>query len=260
MMRLLLRTAAALAAGYALLALFALLFADSMIFYPHRAELPAGAAAIGLRGADGTAISAVHLRNDGARFTVLYSYGNGDDLAGALPLLEDLRRAGFAVFAYDYPGYGASGGRPSEQGVYRAVEAAYDHLTTVERLPPGRIIAFGRSLGGAAAVDLAARRPVAALVMESSFVTAFRVMTGAPLLPFDKFRNIEKVGRVHCPVLFVHGTADRTIPDWHGRALFHAANQPKRLVLVENGGHNDLCQVAGTRYLQIVRDFADSLP
>lgn len=260
MTRSVLRLAAALAAAYALLAVFALLSADTMIFYPHRAGLPAGAAAIGLRSADGTAIAAVHLRNDAARFTVLYSYGNGDDLAGVLPFLVELRDAGFAVLAYDYPGYGASGGRPSEQGVYRAAEAAYDHLTAAEQLPPGRIIAFGRSLGGAAAVDLAARRPVAALVLESSFVTAFRVMTRAPLLPFDKFRNIDKIERVHCPVLIIHGTADRTIADWHGRALFRAANQPKRLVPIPGGGHNDLQYVAGPLYFRILGEFAASLP
>ncbi len=260
MMRFPLRTAAALAAGYALLALFALLCADSMIFHPHRAELPAGVAALRLRSADGTAIAAVHLRNDAARFTVLYSYGNGEDIAADLPLLEDLRSAGFAVFAYDYPGYGASAGRPSERGVYRAIDAAYDHLTAVENMPPGRIIAFGRSLGGAAAVDLAARRPVAALVMESSFVTAFRVLTRVPLLPFDKFRNIEKVRRVRCPVLFIHGTADRTIPDWHGLALYRAANRPKRLVRIEHGGHNDLRQVAGDRYFRELAGLAATLP
>jgi len=245
---------------YAGLSVYVQLVADSMIFYPHRAALPAGVDAIKLRISDGTSISAVHLRDDSARYTLLYSYGNGEDVAADLPFLRDLQQAGFAVLAYDYPGYGMSSGRPSENGVYQAIDAAYEHLTTVAKVPPGRIIAYGRSLGGAAAVDLAARQPVAALVMESSFVTAFRVMTRIPLLPFDKFKNIDKIKRVHCPVLFIHGTDDLTIPLWHGQALFSAANQPKQFVPIQGAGHNDLLQIAGSGYFQILNEFTASLP
>jgi len=75
-------------------------------------------------------------------------------------------------------------------------------------------------------VDLASRRPLAGLIVESGFVTAFRVMTRLPLLPFDKFRNIDKIGQVRCPVLVMHGEADEIVPLWHGQRLFQAAPSP----------------------------------
>jgi fermentation-respiration switch protein FrsA (DUF1100 family) len=245
---------------YAGLLVYALTCADAMLFYPHRADLPAGVNAIQVKSADGTMLSAVHLRNDAACFTLLYSYGNGEDVSCNMPLFRDLQKSGFAVFAYDYPGYGLSAGHPSEQGLYRAIDASYVYLTTVAKIPPERIIACGRSLGGAAACDLASRRPVAGLIMMSSFVSAFRVLTRIPLLPFDKFNSIRKIGRVNCPVLFIHGTNDKTIAFWHSRALFDAAHQPKRLVSIPTADHNNFFNVAGARLFTALADFASSLP
>jgi hypothetical protein len=245
---------------YAGLLIYAVTCADSMLFYPHHAELPAGVAGIPLKSADGTMISAMYLRNDAAHYTLLYSYGNGEDVSCNMPLFRDLQKAGFAVFAYDYPGYGMSSGHPSEQGLYQAIDAAYDHLTSVAKVPPDRIITCGRSLGGGAACDLAARRPVAGLIMISSFVSAFRVLTRLPLLPFDKFNNIRKIKRVTCPVLFIHGTNDQTIAFWHSEALYGAAKQPKRLMSIEGADHNDLFAVAGGRLSTMLAGFSSSLP
>src|SRR6267142_1181239 len=105
------------------------------------------------------------------------------------------------------------------------------------------------------AVDLASRRPLAGLIVESGFVTAFRVMTRLPLLPFDKFRNIDKIGHVRCPVLVMHGEADEIVPLWHGQRLFQAAPPPKRLLAVAGAHHNDFMWVAGERYARALREF-----
>jgi abhydrolase domain-containing protein 17 len=245
---------------YAALFTVAVFFTDSMIFFPGAPSYQDTKDIIKLRAADGTVLSALYLPSDSARYVLLYSHGNGEDLGDDWEYLRELQNAGFSVFAYDYHGYGTSQGKPSDQAVYRDIDAAYAYLVDSLRVPPERIIAFGHSLGGAAAVDLAARLPVAGLIMESSFVTAFRVMTRIPLLPFDKFRNIDKIKRVPCPVLFIHGTDDRTIALWHGQALFRAANQPKRFVPIQHGGHNDLLQTAGNGYFQILKNFTASLP
>ncbi|MDI6738737.1 MAG: alpha/beta hydrolase [Candidatus Edwardsbacteria bacterium] len=244
---------------YALLFLCARFFAGSMIFFPHPSSYRDTKDIIKLRAADGVTISAIYIPNDSARFVLLYSHGNGEDIGDDLDLLKDLQRSGFSVFAYDYHGYGTSQGKPSEHAVYMDIDAAYASLVDSLQVPPDRIIAFGHSLGGAAAVDMAARKPLAGLIMESSFVTAFRVMTRIPVLPFDKFRNIDKIKHVKCPVLFIHGANDQTIPLWHSQALLKAANQPKRLVTIQNGDHNDLLQIAGSGYFQILNDFAASL-
>src|SRR5262249_3224266 len=149
-----------------------------------------------------------------------------------------------------------SQGVPSERGVYADVDAAYAYLTRTLGVDPGRIIAYGRSVGSGPAVDLATRHPLAGLVLESAFTTAFRVLTRVPLLPFDKFRNLEKIGRVSCPVLVMHGVEDGIVPIAHGRRLFDAAPDPKRFLWAEGAGHNDFTLVAGDRQARALREFA----
>ena len=246
----------------AYIALVALAFlSDRIIFRPHPSsyrlsDLAASSSVQPLILTSGqVSISAVYLPNVSARYTLLFSHGNAEDLGDDLPMLNELRRAGFALFAYDYRGYGTSEGSSSERHVYGDTEAAYQHLVRDRGVPPDRIIAYGRSVGAGAAVDLASRRPLAGLIVESGFVTAFRVMTRLPLLPFDKFRNIDKIGQVRCPVLVMHGEADEIVPLWHGQRLFQAAPSPKRFLAVAGAHHNDFMWVAGERYAGALREF-----
>lgn len=211
-----------------------------------------------MRAEDGARIATLHLPNPNATFTILFSHGNAEDLGHLAPLLEQLRRAGFSVLAYDYRGYGQStGGPPSAAGAYRDVRAVYRYA--VERLgvEPARLILLGRSVGSGPAAELAAREPVGGLVLESAFTSTFRVVTGLPLLPFDRFPNLRHVQRARCPVLVIHGTEDDVIPASHGRRLYDAAPEPKRLHLVEGAGHNDLVLVAGEEYWRVLRSFAE---
>lgn len=241
---------------YAAVSLLAYLLADRMIFLPPPAQYRDGEGILKLTTADGERISALYLPNAEARYAILYSHGNAEDLGVMRPLLPALRDLGFAVLVYDYRGYGTSEGTPSERASYRDIDAAYEYLTRELGLPPRRIIVYGRSVGAGPAVDLAARRPVAGLVLESAFLTAFRVLTRIPLLPFDKFRNIDKITRVRCPVLVMHGLADDVVPPAHGRRLFEAAPEPKRSLWVERAGHNDFMWVASARYGETLREFA----
>lgn len=204
-------------------------------------------------------ISAVHFPNPQAQYTILYSHGNAEDLGYIWSVLRDIRDSGFAVFAYDYQGYGTSEGKPSEYNTYRDIDAVYNYLTQQLGIPPKQIIVYGRSVGGGPAVDFASRQSVGALVVESSFVSAFRVLTRIPLLPFDKFVNVDKIGKVRSPVFVMHGKADEVVPFWHGEQLFAAAKQPKLNFWVDRAGHNDLMEVAGDRYATTLRDFAKML-
>lgn len=97
------------------------------------------------------------------------------------------------------------------------------------------------------------------LILESTFVTAFRVLTRIPLLPFDRFDNLSRIAQINCPLLILHGTQDRLIPFWHAEALYQAARDPKRLVPIEGADHNNLLQVAGERYLPILHQFVAEL-
>tara|TARA_B100000965_G_scaffold320581_1_gene281661 strand:- start:263 stop:1123 length:861 start_codon:yes stop_codon:yes gene_type:complete len=200
-------------------------------------------------------ISATYLESPGAQDTLLYSHGNGEDLGDIRGNLELYQRLGLNVLAYDYPGYGTSEGSSSEAATYLSAEAAYGWLTQQRGAKPKHIILYGRSLGSGPSVELAIHHPVGGLIIEGGFVSAFRVKTHWQLLPWDKFENLKKLPDVHCPILVIHGTLDRTVPFWHGEALYHEASSPKEHLWVEGAGHNDVIEVAGSSYEKAILDF-----
>ena len=163
---------------------------------------------------------------------------------------------GFSVLAYDYHGYGTSEGAPTEANCYRDIEAAYDYLTRTLQVPPHCIIIHGRSVGGGPSIDLATRRPCGGLILESAFTTAFRTFWIGYVLPGDHFRNIDKITRVACPVLVIHGRQDWVVPFRHGQQLYAAANEPKKCLWVDGAGHNDLSLIASDAYDRALLDFA----
>ena len=246
---------------YAGLAVFGWLCSERMIFQPqlasYRTDLP------GLRevkAADGTSLAVVFLANAAARHTVFYFHGNAEDLGDSLPLLRELQAAGFAVLAFDFRGYGLSGGKATEQNVYADTAAVFAYARAQLGVTPERVVVVGRSVGSGPAVDLAAREPVAGLVLISPFTSAFRVLTGVKILPFDRFDNLAKIGRVRAPILIFHGTADEVIPFSHGQKLFAVAPEPKRAVWIEGAGHNDIFELAGEKILGEIGAFEKPLP
>lgn len=240
---------------YACVGLYAYFFSDRMIFLPQPSTYQDNNQILKLTTKDGVKISAVYLPNPQAKFTILYSHGNAEDLGEISPILAELRNLGFAVFAYDYRGYGTSEGNPSEKTAYKDIDAAYDYLTQKLGVSPKKIILYGRSVGGGPSVDLASRQPVGGLILENTFVSTFRVVTQITLFPFDKFNNIEKIKKVRSPVLVMYGKADQVIPFWHGRELFATANEPKRVLVVETAGHNDFKDAAGKEYDRTLQEF-----
>lgn len=244
---------------YILIGVFAYFRADEMIFQPQKLNFKDDASIIKLNTPTDEKISAKFFKNEKADFTILFSHGNAEDIFTSTPFFQELSKAGFNVLAYDYRGYGTSDGKPSEKNAYEDIETAYNYLINEQKIAPEKIIIHGRSLGGAVSIDLAARKKCGALIVESSFVSAFRVMTRIPIFPFDKFESIHKIGSVKCPALFIHGTNDSLIPFRHGEKLFMAANEPKTFYAVENAGHNDVIEVAGKNYFEEIQKFASSL-
>lgn len=171
---------------------------------------------------------------------LVFAHGNAE-LIDHWPAEFHLPRGwGMAVLLVEYPGYGRSQGQPTQASVTSAVLAAYDWARGQGDIDTDRVIAYGRSLGGAAATALAGARPVAALILESTFSRAqdFARQFGAPgLLVRDRFDNLEGVRRLKAPLLILHGTQDRIVPVAHAQAL-HAAQPVSELVLMRCG-HND---------------------
>jgi fermentation-respiration switch protein FrsA (DUF1100 family) len=240
---------------YICLLLFVYFFSDRIIFPAQPSSYEDGPEILKIEAGDGEKISALYLSEPNSEFTILYSHGNAEDIGHIRGILETFRDRGYSVLAYDYRGYGTSDGRPSERNAYEDVEAAYEYLVGELECSPDRIIALGRSLGGAAAIHLACREKLAGLILEGAFTTAFSVITPIPLVPFDKFRNIDKIKKVRCPVLVIHGTRDKIVPFRHGLKLFEAANEPKLKFWVDGAGHNDLFWVADAHYWDIMSEF-----
>jgi fermentation-respiration switch protein FrsA (DUF1100 family) len=240
---------------YAGLLAFGYFLSDRYIFLPRPSSYKDTPDFLKLTTEDGNKITALYLPNPAAKFTLLISHGNSEDLGDDADWHEDLRNAGFNVFAYEYEGYGTSEGRPNEARTYQDEKAAYSYLVTVLKTPPNRIIIFGKSVGSGPAVHIAAREPVAGLIVQSGFTSAFRVMTRVSIVPFDKFPNYKDIRNVHCPVLIMHGTVDSVINFRHGKELFELANEPKTHLWVEGANHNDLEDVAGENYIRTLQTF-----
>ena len=209
--------------------------ADLLAFQPHPSSYRDSDRFVKIATPDGIRLAAVYLPNAQARYTLLFSHGNAEDLGDNLEFLQGLQKANFAVLAWDYRGYGASQGSPSEQTLYADEQAVYDYLVRELKTPPERVIVFGRSLGSVGAVGLAARQPVAGLILEGGLASGQRVLLPFPVFPFDRFRNLDQIGRIRCPVLIIHGTADEVVPFRNGEALFRAAHEPKQNWWVEIG-------------------------
>ena len=209
------------------------------------------------------------LNKGGLGGVVLYLHGNGSNVGANVEHANRFHRLGLSVFAIDYRGYGKSQGDfPSESQVYEDAQLAWDYLVKQRGVNPHQIYIYGHSLGGAIAIDLAVRHPEAAgLIVEGSF-TSTRAMVDFQkglfwLFPIDllltqRFDSLSKVDRLQMPVLFIHGTADNVVPVEMSKKLFDAAPEPKQLYIVPDGGHNNVAQIGGAEYLQIVSQFLGS--
>ncbi|HYG11701.1 MAG TPA: alpha/beta hydrolase, partial [Pyrinomonadaceae bacterium] len=233
---------------------YVMLFEDSFIYFPSKypegvweraetrarvGEIVAHVEDVQLTAADGVRLHGWYCtprigREGGAleavetRATLLYLHGNGGNLSHRYDFINELVQLPANVLIIDYRGYGKSEGRPSEDGLYMDARAAWDYLTQARATPPARIVIFGKSLGGAVAIDLATKVEACGLVVQSSF-TSIAEMAGE-VLPFvprfvirTKMDSLSKIASVSCPKLFIHSQADEVVPYRFGRRLFDAA-------------------------------------
>jgi len=195
-----------------------------------------------------------------ARGAVIMCHGNGGNIGDNLNSMGVFHKLGLNVLVFDYRGYGESAGKPSEEGTYRDARAAWQYLVEQRKMPPDKIIIFGRSLGGAVAAGLAEQVVPAALVLESTF-TSIPDMgeLDYPWLPVRllcryRYNTLARMERINCPVLIAHSREDGMIPFQQGRKLFAAAREPKTFVEL-SGDHNDGAVLISTDYRQVLDAF-----
>ncbi|CAD6184928.1 unnamed protein product [Caenorhabditis auriculariae] len=193
-----------------------------------------------------------------AHFTLLFSHGNAVDLGQMCSFYYGLGyRLGCNVFSYDYSGYGCSTGKPSEKNLYADITAAFETLKNEFHVPPERIILYGQSIGTVPSVDLASRANVAALVLHSPLMSGMRVAFPGTQRTWccDAFPSIEKVPRVKCPTLVIHGTDDEVIDFSHGVSIYEKCPSSVEPLWVAGAGHNDVELHAA--YLDRLRSFIE---
>jgi fermentation-respiration switch protein FrsA (DUF1100 family) len=247
-------------------------FETSVIFHPVRHSsgngwsVPTGVEEVWFTTSDNVRLNGwfIHASARPAAATIIYFHGNGGNISNVGWVGQSLAASGFDVLLVDYRGYGRSEGEANgERELNLDGDAAYEFIVRSRSIAPERLVLYGQSLGTAVAVDVASRKPCAALVLESGLSSASDM--AAHILPSWVPRALYSLGRnrldsasklpnIRVPLLITHGDSDPVIPLEQGRKLYAVANDPKKLLIVPGGGHN-LAGALGTAYLDTVSDF-----
>jgi fermentation-respiration switch protein FrsA (DUF1100 family) len=204
-----------------------------------------------------------------AKGTVIHFHGNAQNMTAHWEFAGWLPARGFNVFVFDYRGYGASEGRPTQRGLFEDSQAALDYVRTRPDVDVTRLLVFGQSLGGnqaIAAVGAGNRAGVRALAEESTFYSysfiAGEKVPGGGVLIGNKYSASKYVAALPpIPLLMLHGTADPVVSYKNAVKLFSAAKEPKKLITIEGGGHIDaMTDLCGNVYRDaLVRFFEEAL-
>lgn len=203
---------------------------------------------------------------------VLFFHGNGGNRQHRVRHIALLTEQGADVVIFDYRGYGENAGSPSEAGLARDARAAWSFATDELNIPAERVVLFGESLGGGVAVPLAAElsregTPPGGLIIRSSFSSMVDAAAEHyPWLPVrwvlrDRYESINVIGDVTCPILVLHGDADKVVPLRLGKKLFAAApaqsatGVAKRFVRLPGAGHNNVLATHGDAISQAIDEF-----
>lgn len=206
----------------------------------------------------GSKIPAFFIRQNHARYTILYSHGNAEDLGMIYDYLIELSELLYInIMAYDYSGYGLGSMRkdnrkkkvvPSEKNCYADIEAALEHLIKVELISLSQIVLYGRSVGSGPSCYLAQKlnkeeKSVAGLILHSPFLSVCRVVLDMGFeMKYDVFPNISRIKDVGCPTFIMHGTMDEVVPFSHGKGLYDALPEDMKYppFWAENMRHNNI--------------------
>ncbi len=196
--------------------------------------------------------------------TVLFLHGNAGNISNRMGIIQMFHEANFNFFIIDWRGYGESQGVPSERGFYEDALASYKYLVNEEKVPPGEIVIYGKSLGANVAVDLASRVKTGIFIGDSSFTSAldmgkelFSYIPGFLLKPIIsvKFDALSKIKQVKIPKLIIHSRDDEIVPFSHGEGLFEQALPPKKFYVLK-GPHNEAIFM-DNNFISTVRNFVE---
>ena len=209
---------------------------------------------------DGVRITGWYVPARQGHKTLIFCHGNAGNVGHRLYKIAIFHGLGQNCLIFDYRGYGKSQGKPSEKGTYLDAKAAYDWLRNIKGAEVQDIVAYGESLGGSIAANLAATSECGGLILDSAFTSflalAKRLVPYMPgvLMSEYKYDTDRAVERVSCPVLVIHSRDDEIVPLDFGKELFMRAGEPRRYVEIR-GSHNDGFIVSEATYKRELRDW-----
>ena len=248
-----------------------MMFMETSLIYPapkrtdlERDTLRSSPQHVRFESADGTELSGLWCEPKTPEQTILFFHGNGEDLLSFQDSVRFWsRELNASIFAFDYRGYGASLGTPSEEKLIADGIAAVEWLRDHKQIPTDQIVFLGRSLGGGVALQVAKTYPPRVLLLFSTFSSLVDVAANSyPWLPVrwvirNRFLSLSAMVDFQIPLLQLHGTRDRLIPIEMGKKLFEASPATlKQFVPIEGAGHNNL-PIA--EHLKTIKSFLDSL-
>ena len=217
---------------------------------------------------DGCTINGLFAPGREERPVILMFHGNAGNITHRDFLLQGFNRLGYPVLLIDYHGYGKSKGTPSESNLYLDGEASLKWLLEEKNIKPEQIVIFAKSLGSGVAAEVATKNSFKGLILETPFSSIASVARShfpyncfpVGLLIIDKYDTISKIGEIHCPLLFIHGTRDMIVDKKESERLFEKANMPKEMYLIEGADHNDVQFIEPQKYWDKVSNWLDGLP
>jgi fermentation-respiration switch protein FrsA (DUF1100 family) len=194
--------------------------------------------------------------NKHAKYTIIFSHGNAEDIYLVQQWLESyfLKQVNVNAVVYEYTGFGEANGRvPSDSSLYADIETVYLYLTDSLGTDPSTIIAYGRSIGSGPSCYLGEQYPLGGVILHSPIASALRVVFDLRwTLPFDKFPNIDRVSRISCPIFVIHGRRDEIVPFKHAVMLHERSKVKYPPYYVDGAGHNNVEKYAA-EYLPKVK-------
>jgi alpha/beta hydrolase fold. len=218
-----------------------------------------------LTAASGIKLNAWHIPG-GQGPTFLLLSGNGGNMTVMLNRISYFHELGYSSLTVDYPGFGQSEGKPSEEGTYEAAEAAWRYLTEAKKIKPEQIIIYGFSLGGGVATWLAQKHRSGGLVLDSTFTRVAEV--GKSLAPEmadqvetllgQSYDSQSRLADIQGPLLVIHSRGDKLVPYQQGQALFESYNNGPKTMVSGQGDHMDFL-LNRSEYLPAIKTFVKSI-
>ena len=250
------------------------LFEPRLIFFPNYPDRLGGdwhprnlaIEDVSLTASDGTKLRAWWIPSEKAKWTFLAFHGNAGNIADRQNVYEFLRDTPSNVLALEYRGYGHSEGKPSERGLYRDADAAFNYLVKTKNVDAKSIVSFGQSLGSAVAAHLAAQHEVGAVILEAPFPSVSRVagkvywfLPGASLLVRGQFDTQERMKAIRAPVLIVQCSQDPVMPPELGHAVYEAVRSQKDLLKINGYCHEEASVIAPHQYRTALNNFLSKI-